>query len=154
MLSPEAVELFDRAVLCWLATADADGNPSVSPKEIFTVISPTSLLIADIASPRSVRNIRGREAVCVSAIDVFEQHGYQAYGSARVLTAEADEFEELSRPLRALAGEGFRVRSVIEVEVRQVARIVAPSIWLYPETPPTERRRAALEAYGIGDAPS
>ena len=25
------------AVLCWLATADADGRPSVSPKEIFAV---------------------------------------------------------------------------------------------------------------------
>lgn len=27
-----------RSVLCWLATADASGQPNVSPKEIFAIL--------------------------------------------------------------------------------------------------------------------
>lgn len=28
MLSEDAIEIFEKSVLCWLATADDDGNPS------------------------------------------------------------------------------------------------------------------------------
>ena len=35
-------------VLCWLATADADGQPNVSPKEVFAVVDDQPLVIAHI----------------------------------------------------------------------------------------------------------
>ena len=74
----------ESAVLCWLATINDDGGPSVSPKEIFTLCGPQSLAIADIASSNSVWNIRARPRVCVSLIDVFRQRGAQLYGDARI----------------------------------------------------------------------
>ena len=46
----------ESAVLCWLATVDAEGRPSVSPKEIFSLAG-DDIVIAHIASPRSVRNL-------------------------------------------------------------------------------------------------
>lgn len=73
-------ELLDRSVLCWLATVGGDGTPTVSPKELFVAAPPDRVLIADVASPRSVRNIRARPQVCVAAVDVFEQRGFQLYG--------------------------------------------------------------------------
>lgn len=151
MLGPDAIELFRRAVLCWLATADGQGRPSVSPKEIFVPVSATEILIADIASPRSVRNIHGRAAVCVAAIDVFEQTGFQAYGEARVVDQADPGFEALAAPLRALAGPRFPVRAVIQVEVQMVSPILAPSLWMYPDTSSSERRAGVLSAYGVID---
>lgn len=152
MLTPEAVELFDRAVLCWLATTDGDARPSVSPKEVFAVVDTETILVADIASPRSVRNIRTQPQVCVAVIDVFAQHGYQAYGPARVIVEGDPEFEALAAPLRSIAGPLYPVRSVVRVRVERVSRILAPSLWMYPEMPEAERRSGVLRAYGVRDA--
>lgn len=60
-------------VLCWWATADEQGQPNVSPKEVFAVVDDQHLLIANIASPVSVRNIQHNPKVCVSIIDIFVQ---------------------------------------------------------------------------------
>jgi len=42
--------------MCWLATVDRHGQPNVSPKEIFAAFDSEHLVIANIASPSSVRN--------------------------------------------------------------------------------------------------
>jgi predicted pyridoxine 5'-phosphate oxidase superfamily flavin-nucleotide-binding protein len=70
----------EKAVLCWLATVDAKNRPNVTPKEIFAEIADGSLVIADIASARSVQNIRTNPAVCLSLIDISFSEG----GSWRV----------------------------------------------------------------------
>ncbi|MFZ1410308.1 MAG: pyridoxamine 5'-phosphate oxidase family protein [Micropruina sp.] len=151
MLTPDAVSLFSRSVLCWLSTVGDDGWPSVSPKEIFVASSPTQILIADIASPRSVRNITANPRVCVAAVDVFEQHGYQAYGRARIVAADPNDRPDLVVPLRRLVGDAFPIRAVICVEVDRVTRILAPSVWMYPDVPRGQRREGALKAYGVRD---
>ncbi len=151
MLTPDAIEIFERSVLCWLATADKDGAPSVSPKEIFTVRSVDELLIANIASPRSVKNIAERSDVCVAAIDVFEQRGFQVFGSARVVRNGGADFESLAAPLSEIAGPQFPITSVIHVRVESVSQIVAPSTWLNPEVSAEDRRKATLDAYGVRD---
>jgi predicted pyridoxine 5'-phosphate oxidase superfamily flavin-nucleotide-binding protein len=48
----------ENSVLCWLATVDAAGVPNVSPKEIFDHYNDDRIIIADIASSNSVRNIQ------------------------------------------------------------------------------------------------
>ena len=56
--SAEFLRLRAGSVLCWLATVDDHGMPNVSPKEIFCCHGERELLIANIASPQSVRNIK------------------------------------------------------------------------------------------------
>lgn len=152
LLTPDAQELFARAVLCWLATADTEGHPSVSPKEIFTVESETSILIADIASPHSVRNIHHQAQVCVAAVDVFEQLGYQAYGTAEVINRDDDRFSTIAAPLLSMATPRFPVRAAIRITVHEVKKIQAPSLWMYPDADAAVRRQGALRAYGVQDA--
>ncbi|MGC3995541.1 MAG: pyridoxamine 5'-phosphate oxidase family protein [Propionicimonas sp.] len=120
VLDSESIKLLSGAVLCWLATADVSGNPSVSPKEIFFVRSPDEILIADIASPRSTRNVIQNAQACVAVIDVFEQRGLQVYGVADVIRAGEPEWDVLSAPLIELAGDAFPVRSVIRLSVERV----------------------------------
>ena len=58
MLEKKVQERIDTAVLCWLATVDQEGMPHVSPKELFTYDELGCLVIANIASPHSARNIK------------------------------------------------------------------------------------------------
>ncbi|MEM6264941.1 MAG: pyridoxamine 5'-phosphate oxidase family protein [Bacteroidota bacterium] len=51
------IDSINRSVLCWLATASKEKIPNVSPKEIFTHFGGEKIIIANIASPQTVRNI-------------------------------------------------------------------------------------------------
>ncbi len=60
-----------RSVLCWLAKVDAEGQPNVSPKEVWAIADDQHVVVAHIASPISARNIAQHPQVCLSFVDVF-----------------------------------------------------------------------------------
>ncbi|MBJ3786963.1 pyridoxamine 5'-phosphate oxidase family protein [Devosia sediminis] len=138
-----------RAVLCWLATVSADGQPNVTPKELFAIHDDETLLIADILSTNSVRNIRGNPKVCVSFVDVFAQRGFKVEGMARVVAPDEPDFSQFGAPLVTLAGEAFPVRHAIVVSIARISRIWAPSYSLVPERTDAERQAEAYRSYGV-----
>lgn len=149
MLTECVREDLRNAVLCWLATVDSTGLPNVSPKEIFAAHGDGALLIADIASPISVRNIGFNPRVCVSFVDVFRQRGYKITGTARLIAPDEPEFEAVGHPILLLAGADFRVRHIIYVEIERVGRILAPSYLLFPDRSIEEHVRRAHETYKV-----
>lgn len=101
MLSNEVQISAARSILCWLATVNEDGQPNVSPKEIFAAFDTEHLVIANIASPTSVRNIEVNPLVCVSFIDVFVQKGFKVTGAARNVRRKDTDFSHWAAPLEA-----------------------------------------------------
>lgn len=149
-LTPDVRRAARRAVLCWLATADAAGQPNVTPKEVFAVADERHLVIANIASPGSAANLAANPRVCVSFVDVFVQKGFKVLGAATDVPPTDPSFERWVAPLRAIAGERYPIRSVFVVRVADVAAIVAPSYWLFPdETTEASQERLALRRYGV-----
>ena len=150
MLTEEISDCAGRATLCWLATVDATGHPNVSPKEVFAVFDTRHLVIAHIASPTSVRNIRSHERVCVSFIDIFVQKGWKVSGSARLLGRDDAGYARWVAPLTPMAGPRFTIHGVIVVQAHAVEPIIAPSYRLYPqETTEASQVAAALRAYRV-----
>lgn len=135
-------------VLCWMATVDSSGRPNVSPKEMFTVYDDHRLLIAEIASPRSVRNVRQMPQVCVSVLDIFLQRGHKLEGQCRLVEPMDSDFAQLSAPLKKMAGS-FTVRQVFEVTVTRVSPILSPSYTKYPGRPEGAYRENAYNLYGV-----
>jgi len=140
---------YKNSILCWLATASASGQPNVSPKEIFCTYGEDHLLIANIASPGSERNIRENAAVCVSFIDILVQKGGQVKGVAEVVTAEDRDFAELSTGLTRLTGGKFPFRSLFKIRIESVKPIVAPRYRLFPETTEADQIASARATYGL-----
>lgn len=152
VISDSVREDIRNSVLCWLATVDEHGQPNVSPKEIFTDHCDDSILIADIASPVSVRNIARQPLVCVSFVDVFRQRGFKIAGRARLIPPEHPEFAVTGVRLQELAGAGFKVRQAIHVTVTRVARIWAPSYALFPDRTVEEQQARGYATYGVRPA--
>ncbi len=140
------------AVLCWLATVDRHGVPNVTPKEIFANCGDDRLVIADIASSHSVRNIQSHPQVCVSFVDVFRQRGFKITGRAVIVRPEEPSYRDLGRDLLKMAGTDFPVRNIIAVDIDKIARIWAPSYALFPDRDETERMQSAYETYGVQPA--
>ncbi|OGB75530.1 MAG: flavin-nucleotide-binding protein [Burkholderiales bacterium RIFOXYC12_FULL_60_6] len=150
MLSPEISQSANRSVLCWLATVDVYGQPNVSPKEIFAVFDSKHLVIANIASPTSVRNIGSHPRVCVSFVDVFVQKGFKVFGTARNVLRQDDGFSGWSAPLEAKAGPRFAIHSVLVIRASAVEPILAPSYRLYAaETTEQGQVESAMRTYGV-----
>lgn len=139
----------ERAVLCWLATVDARNRPNVSPKEVFAETGANRLVIADIASARSVRNIRENPAVCVSLIDIFLQRGRKLEGTADIIAPDHPDFATLTAPLLEKTGGVFPIRHVISVDVGRTSPILAPSYVLFPDRSEEELRTDAYRTYGV-----
>jgi len=122
------------SVLCWLASSDLDHQPNVSPKEIFCHFNDEFILIANIASPGSVKNIKINPNICVSVLDILVQKGYQLKGTAEIIDQSQAEFEILKAPLYKLAGDQFPFNSLIKIKVKSAKQILAPSYLLYPDS--------------------
>ena len=142
--------MLDGCVLCWLATADAEGQPNVSPQEVFAVVDEQHLVIAHIASPISVRNIQQNPKVCVSLIDIFVQKGWKLMGHAQYVNARDEAFHAHAKPLLAMVGDLFKIQGVMVVEVVQAHPIAAPSYRFYPDsTTELGQIEAAMRTYGV-----
>lgn len=147
---PEAVKRsVEECVLCWLATSDTRGRPNVSPKQIFTTFNGDSIVIANIASPGSARNIKLNPQACVSFVDVFRQKGFRVAGAAAVLRAGDAEFGEVEPLLLELTGGLFPFRSALRVLAEDIGEIVAPRYRLFPETTERGQIQDALKTYGV-----
>lgn len=149
MITTEVNEYIGKSVLCWLATVDKKGEPNVSPKEVFCAKGDRHLLIANIASPQSVKNILENEMACVSFVDVFEQKGFKVKGKAKVYPNGSDGYSENIDALAEIAGPDFAIRHVIEVDVESAVPIIAPRYRFYANTTVDQQVNNALEAYGV-----
>ena len=148
MLTDDIRDYTTRSVLCWLATTSGDG-PSVSPKEIFACFGDDRIVIANIASPHSVKNIQADPRVCVSFVDVFSQKGWQLYGDAVLLRAGDDGFEDRKAILQGMAGDAFRVATLWDVTVTKAKEIIAPSYRFNPDVKEADMRESAMRTYGV-----
>jgi uncharacterized protein len=148
-LNDEINRSIDKSILCWLATSSSDGQPSVSPKEIFAHFNNDSVIIANVASPNSARNIRENPHACVSFVDVFTQKGYQIKGPAHYLTTKDTSYPEIEQSLKTLTFGKFPFKSVFRVFVNEVSEILAPRYRLFPETTEQDQIESAMISYGV-----
>ena len=148
MLTDDIRDYANRSVLCWLATS-SDAGPSVSPKEIFACFGDDRIIIANIASPQSVKNIHGEPRVCVSFVDVFSQKGWQLYGLATVMRQRDDGYDDRHAILQDMAGDAFRVGSLIDIRVTDVKEILAPSYRFKSGVSEADMRAGAMQSYGV-----
>ena len=148
-LTKEIKDSIDNSVLCWLATVSKENIPNVSPKEIFNYFGANEIIIANIASPESEKNIRSNPNVCVSFVHVFKQKGFKLAGMARIVEEENSNYAKLKEELYSLGGRSFEIKSVIQVVIGKISPIVAPSYWLFPETTESSQVEQSLKTYEV-----
>ena len=148
-LTKEIREAIDKSVLCWLATVSTENMPNVSPKEIFNYYGRDKIIVANIASPQTVRNIKQNKNVCVSFIDILVQKGFQLKGQAKIIKKTDAEFSKMEKVLIEMTGGNFPFATITEITLKEIKPIVAPKYRFYPETTETEQIESAKKTYGF-----
>ena len=148
-LTAKIKESINKSVLCWLATVSPENVPNVSPKEIFNYYGTNKIIVANIASPQTVLNIKQNKNVCISFIDILVQKGFQIKGKAVIIEKNDMEFAEMETVLTKMTEGKFPFATITKITVDQIKPIIAPKYFLYPETTEKEQVESAKKTYGI-----
>lgn len=152
MIDDNVKQLIDESVLCWLATSSAKGQPSVSPKEVFAPVGDDAIIIANIASPGSARNIRENPRACVSFINIFTQKGFKITGRADYLKAADPGYSDAETVLLKLTRGDYPFSTIFRITAESVAPIIAPRYKLFPETTEQDQITSAMRTYSVRPA--
>ncbi|MGB0371941.1 MAG: pyridoxamine 5'-phosphate oxidase family protein [Opitutales bacterium] len=151
MITREVEAAINESVLCWLGSVSSDGVPNVSPKEAFIHDGAGKLLIANIASPVSQKNLGACDRVCVSFIEIFTQKGYKIEGRARVLNDEDEGYGYRKRKLLSVIGDSFDILSIFEISPLSINRIIAPSYRVFPDSSEDDRIKESITSYRVAE---
>lgn len=121
-LTTEIKEYMDRSILCWLATVSSENIPNVSPKEIFNYYGTDKIIVANMASPQTVLNIKQNTNVCISFIDILVQKGFQIKGKAKIIVKADSEFPEIEKILTKMTGGDFPFSTITEIKIEHIKK--------------------------------
>ncbi|MDE0392214.1 MAG: pyridoxamine 5'-phosphate oxidase family protein [Rhodospirillales bacterium] len=115
MLTEEMQTLIRRFSAGAVATVNADGTPSVSPKGTFVILDSRTLAFGHIRSPGTVANLRRNPAIEVCFTDVVTRRAVRVTGTATIVRPEEadaaldDAFEAAWGPYRSHMGAYVRI---------------------------------------------
>ena len=89
MLSDEMKALIRDFSAGSVATVNADGTPSVSPKATFVVVDDRTLAFGHLRSPGTVANLRANPAVEVCFTDVLARKAVRVTGTGAIVDKSA-----------------------------------------------------------------
>jgi uncharacterized protein len=114
--------------LGFVATVNPDGTPNLSPKGTVTVWDETSLVFADLASPRTVRNLTRDPRVAVNVVDPVLRKGWRFAGLGDVYRG-GDRFEEGVRRFERmnLPDAPKRIQTIIILRIESYAPLISPA---------------------------
>ena len=99
-----------------VATADGSGKPNVSAKGSLRIIDDEHIAFADVASPRTVANIKENSKVSIIVLGNDENKGCRVWGTAKV----EDSGEVFDTFAKAMAEKNMTVNNVVVVDVEEV----------------------------------
>jgi predicted pyridoxine 5'-phosphate oxidase superfamily flavin-nucleotide-binding protein len=99
-----------------VATASRTGKPNVSAKGSFRVLDDEHVVFADIASPRTVANIKENPRVAVICLDPAARKGCRIWGQGSILNS-GELFDQLTAEY---AEKNMVVKNVVKVSVEEV----------------------------------
>lgn len=114
-LTEEAKNIIGEFGPALVATASKTGQPNVSPKGSFKVLDDEHIVFADIASPRTIANLRENPQLAAIVFDRSTRKGCRIWGSAEILNS-GDLFESIKAEY---APRKMDVKHVITVKVEE-----------------------------------
>ena len=109
-----------------VATINADGTPSVSPKATFVVIGDRTLAFGNLRSPGTLANLRANPAVEICFTDVLARKAVRVTGTAKSVR-KADASEDIREAFEALWSAYVpHMSSFVVIDVSAAEMILSP----------------------------
>ena len=124
MLTPDMKRIIQEQRLGFVATADREGKPNVSPKGTFVVLDDETIAFGEIRSPGTIRNLRINPRIEVNFVDPFVRKGYRFAGTAIVVERGDGTFDALLGRFRSMLAP--RMRAIVAITVTKALPLTSP----------------------------
>jgi len=114
-LSEEAKKIIAEFGPALIATASKEGKPNVSPKGSFRVLDDEHVIFANIASPRTMANLKENPQLTAIIFDRSTRKGCRIWGKAEILDS-GDLFDSIAAEF---APRGMKVKHLVKVAVEE-----------------------------------
>ena len=148
-LDNDMKDVIRRTNLCFAATINADGSPNLSPKSTLVVHDDDHLLFANIASPRTIANLKRDPRIEINCVDIFSRRGYRFTGHASVRSAGDPIYERFVAMLRAEHGDVIPIHDAVLVSVLSAKPILSPAYTFVPGVTEAGLREVYARKYGM-----
>ena len=125
MLTRDMKRIIEEQRLGFVATADLDGTPNVSPKGTFIVLNDQAIAFGEIRSPGTMRNLRANPRIEVNFIDPFVRKGYRFAGTATVVERGDSTFDALLGHFHSPLAS--RMRAIVTISVKKALPLTSPA---------------------------
>ncbi len=115
-LTEEAKKAIQEIRPSLVASASKTGKPNVSAKGSLRVLDDDHVLFADIASPRTIANVRENPQVALICLDTATRKGCRIWGRGDILNSG----ELFDRTVAEFASRKMQVKNVVNVTVEEV----------------------------------
>ncbi|MFH0769490.1 MAG: pyridoxamine 5'-phosphate oxidase family protein [Chloroflexota bacterium] len=115
-LTAQAKEVIGAIRPSLVATASKAGKPNVSAKGSLRILDDEHVIFADVASPRTIANIKENPQVAVICLDAANRKGCRIWGKGEVLNSG----ELFDKTVAELASRNMKVKNVVKVTVEEV----------------------------------
>ncbi len=116
MLTDDAKKAIAEIHPSLVATVNGNGKPNVSAKGSLRVLDDEHIVFADIASPRTVANIKENPEVAVICLDAAARTGCRVWGKGSIINS-GELFDQLTAEY---AEKNMKVQNVVKVSVEEV----------------------------------
>ena len=115
-LTEEAKKIIGERGPALIATASKEGKPNISVKGSFRVLDDEHVVFADIASPRTMANLRENPQISAIVLDPATRKGCRIWGKAEIVESGA-LFDSMSAEF---AARKIEVQHLVKVTVEEV----------------------------------
>ncbi len=99
-----------------VATASKTGKPNVSAKGSLRLLDDELVIFADVASPRTIANIKENPQVSIICLDAPNRRNCRIWGTAEIIES-GPLFDEVTR---AMAAMNMKPKHVVKVKVDEI----------------------------------
>ncbi len=125
-LSSYMKQIVKEQKLGFVATVDANGRPSVSPKGTFFVLDDEQLIFADLRSPQTIKNLKNKPWLEVNFVDQFSRKGFRAKGRAEIFERSSSEFDKLITIFDEWPEFKDMIKNIIKVQITSAKIVASP----------------------------
>lgn len=148
IITDDMFSVIRRAILGFVATVNADGTPNLSPKASLLARG-NELFFADIASPRTIANLRRNSVIAINVVDIFSRRGYRFNGNATVLAPGHPDYDFVAKWVWEVNGEDYPVNAVVRTVVTEAIPLHSPAYEFGPGITEQGLRDVYLSKYGV-----
>ncbi len=118
-LTQEMKDLIETQKICFVATADRQGKPNVSPKGSIYVVDDETLAFADLYSQKTRANLMSNPNIAVAVVDLKALKGFQFKGKAELL-GEGNIYNDVVCYIQTLPMKLPDPQHVVKIEIEEI----------------------------------